>query len=259
MAAEGSRSTGPLFLTTLNEGHSMLRQLRTLYGCSLHATDGQIGYLRDFYFDVRTWKVRYAVVSLADWDTGCKVLLSPEDFGINPFEQAPYPIHPGQLRVTLSRKQIEACTPADQHKPLSLQHDYGYCRIQGWPSQWMETGGRRDSLSQETPLPADFHARLHYGYPGHHDHALLNTLALDGYQVRAADGPVGTVCDFAVDDEYWAIKELILETGRWFSGREIPVLTRDIDHLSHDDAVVFVSLTRQEVLRTHPHEVAHAG
>jgi len=47
----------------------MLRSIKQLYGDKLGASDGDIGHVKDFYFDDQSWVVRYLV---ADTETGCR-------------------------------------------------------------------------------------------------------------------------------------------------------------------------------------------
>ena len=44
---------------------------------------------------------------------------------------------------------------------------------------------------------------------------LRNVKNLRGYAIRATDGVIGHVDDFYFDDEVWAIRYLVVETGRW--------------------------------------------
>jgi hypothetical protein len=39
----------------------MLRSVKKLYGDKLGASDGEIGQVKDFYFDDQSWAVRYLV------------------------------------------------------------------------------------------------------------------------------------------------------------------------------------------------------
>ena len=48
----------------------MLRNLNSLLGHAIHATDGEIGKIDDFYFDDARWVVRYVVVDTGTWLTG---------------------------------------------------------------------------------------------------------------------------------------------------------------------------------------------
>jgi uncharacterized protein YrrD len=56
----------------------MKRNLKSLIGFTMGATDGEIGKVRDFYFDDHSWTIRYLVVETGGWLSGRKVLISPE-------------------------------------------------------------------------------------------------------------------------------------------------------------------------------------
>jgi hypothetical protein len=45
----------------------MLRSIKQLYGDELRATDGEIGRIKDFYFDDQHRSVRYVVVDARPW------------------------------------------------------------------------------------------------------------------------------------------------------------------------------------------------
>ena len=44
---------------------------------------------------------------------------------------------------------------------------------------------------------------------------------LEGYEIRATDGPIGHVEDFYFDDAAWVIRYLVVDTGTWLSGRKV--------------------------------------
>ena len=56
----------------------MKRSLKSLLGYTLGAIDGEIGKIKEFYFDDETWTIRYLIVDTGNWLSGRKVLLSPE-------------------------------------------------------------------------------------------------------------------------------------------------------------------------------------
>ena len=89
----------------------MLRIVKELYGTKLGASDGEIGHVKDFYFDDQNWAVRYVVADTGSWLPGRQVLISPHAFGNLP--QA------GKLLpVNLTRKQIENSPSIESHKPV---------------------------------------------------------------------------------------------------------------------------------------------
>jgi len=54
----------------------MSRSINQLHGNKLEGTDGEIGHVKDFYFDDQSWVVRYVAVETGAWlvrlpDTAC--------------------------------------------------------------------------------------------------------------------------------------------------------------------------------------------
>ena len=58
----------------------MLQSIKHLYGDKLGASDGEIGHVKDFYFDDQNWAVRYLVAETGSWLAGRQVLISPHAF-----------------------------------------------------------------------------------------------------------------------------------------------------------------------------------
>src|ERR1035441_9451247 len=55
----------------------MLSKAKTLKGYKLDSLNGEIGKVRDFYFDDEHWTIRYLVADTGNWLTGRQVLISP--------------------------------------------------------------------------------------------------------------------------------------------------------------------------------------
>ena len=45
----------------------MLHTMNELEGYTVGATDGDIGHVKDFYFDDATWVIRYLIVDTGSW------------------------------------------------------------------------------------------------------------------------------------------------------------------------------------------------
>ncbi|MEO7101148.1 MAG: PRC-barrel domain-containing protein, partial [Luteolibacter sp.] len=107
----------------------MQQNLKHLYGHKLAASDGDIGQVHDFYFDDKTWMVRYLVADTGSWLSGRQVLLSPHAFG--------HWDRTGKfLAINLTRKQIENSPSIELHKPVSRQYEIDYYQYYGWPVYW---------------------------------------------------------------------------------------------------------------------------
>jgi hypothetical protein len=234
----------------------MLQIVKELYGAKLGASDGEIGHVKDFYFDDQTWAVRYVVADTGSWLAGRKVLISPHAFGS--LHQA------GRLLlVNLTRKQIEDSPSIESHKPVSRQHEEEYYRYYGWPYYWRGDGlwgmsGFPILELPTEPLPCEA-ATASGPQPERTDAHLLSTQAVNGYHLQASDGIIGHACDFMMDAPSWAIRQLVIKTGHRFSGKEVQVPTRAVDRISYSDSTVFVNLTKEAVQQSPAHQLAAVG
>ena len=68
-----------------------------------------------------------------------------------------------------------------------------------------------------------------------------------GYEIMATDGPIGSVDNFAFDDQSWAIRYLAVDTRKWLPGKHVLVSPEWIDRVSWSDHEVFVNMTRQAI------------
>jgi uncharacterized protein YrrD len=230
----------------------MLQNIKELYGRSLAALDGDIGHVKDFYFDDKAWVIRYVVVDTGSWMTGRLVLLAPHAFASAD--------HFGDvLQVKLLKRQIENGPSIAAHETVSRQFDEQYYRSYGWPVFWQ--GGRMWGMTGDplllSPQPADIAVRQAREPSG--DRHLQSTKELTGYPVQAADGPIGHVADFRVNARSWSVNGLVVETGHWFSGRQILVSPGRIENISPAEKKVFVKQTKADIERTGAGDLATAG
>lgn len=72
-----------------------------------------------------------------------------------------------------------------------------------------------------------------------------------GYPIQAADGEIGHVEDFVLDDETWTIRYLIVDTRNWWPGKKVLVSPRWIERVSWSERKVFVNLPR-EIIKQSP-------
>jgi hypothetical protein len=234
----------------------MLQIIKQLYGDKLGASDGDIGHVKDFYFDDQDWVVRYLVADTGSWLSARKVLISPHAFGrLDPSGKL--------LPVELTRKQIEDSPSIESHKPVSRQYEEEYHRYYGWPYYWEGSGlwGMggfpilelpTESLREETASPSG-------GSPERADAHLWSAEAVNGYHIQASDGPIGHICDFMMDDQTWAIRQLVVKTGHRFSGREVQIPTSQVGRISYEASTVFVNLTTEAVERSPAHHSEPVG
>jgi hypothetical protein len=228
----------------------MLRSTKELSSYKLAALDGDMGHVKDFYFDDKNWVIRYMIVDTGAWLSGRLVLLSPHAFGnLNQVDKT--------LGIKLLKKQIEESPSIDSRKPVSRQHEMEYFRYYGWPAYWDGGAMWGPGSYPIDPPPSTEEMTEYKKYHHRDDKHLRSAQAVTGYEIQAVAGTIGHVSSFMVDDRSWEIRELVVETGHWYSGKEILIPPGKVERISYDESKVFVSLTKEDIERTEQHEIAH--
>jgi hypothetical protein len=204
----------------------------------LAARDGAIGHVRDFFFDEQSWVIRHLVVDTGSWKKGRLVLVSPQD--LVGFDGDGRTLH-----VRLGRQQIEDGPSIESHRPISRHYEADFYRYYGWPAYW-NGGAARD---RDGPPGGEFRDDRH----------LQSTHAINGFKIHTTDGAWGVVSGCMVDDQGWVIREVVVETGCWYAGKQVMIAPGEIDHMSCADAMVWVSPTRAALERSAEHRLVHAG
>jgi sporulation protein YlmC with PRC-barrel domain len=96
-------------------------------------------------------------------------------------------------------------------------------------------------------MPSEQASRGSRPHDGDDPH-LRSTQACNGYHIQTSEGAIGHVTDFVMDDKSWAIRHLVVETGYWFSGKEIVISPKHIDRISYEESTVFVNVTKEAIL-----------
>lgn len=68
-----------------------------------------------------------------------------------------------------------------------------------------------------------------------------------GVVVAGVDGQIGRARDFYFDDEAWAIRFLVVDTGAWLEGRKVLISPIAIGHADRSGRFLPVSVTREQV------------
>ncbi len=249
----------------------MLINASTLKGYTLHGLDGSIGTVKEFYFDDTHWAIRYLVADTRSWLTSRKVLISPYSLtSVNREEQ--------QIGINLTKQKIEDSPAVGSEKPVSRQCEADLLGFYNWPMYWqgpyMWGAGFYPSImpdaeqgrelahgfrpygtgSQSTNEPRPVASEQFAPDEGAWDPHLRSTHDVTGHHIQAADGEIGHVDDFVLDDETWAIRYLVVDTVNWWPGKKVLIAARWIDRVSWDESKVFTGLARAAIKQAPEYE-----
>src|SRR5438309_9620260 len=71
-------------------------------------------------------------------------------------------------------------------------------------------------------------------------------------KLGASDGEIGRVYDFYFDDQNWAVRYLVADTGSWMPGRLVLISPHAFGNVYQGGNVLLVNLTRQPVENSPP-------
>ena len=212
----------------------MLSNAKTLRGYKLDSRDGEIGTVKEFYFDDHHWTIRYLVADTGTWLMGRQVLISPYALvAVNKEEQ--------HITVDLTKKQIEDSPSLNSDKPVSRQFEETYYGYYGWPMYW--SGPYMWGYYPTIVRDREKWRKSNQGGKAWDPH-LRSTDDVSGHNIQASDGEIGHVEDFIVDDETWAIRYLIVDTRNWWPGKKVLLSPQWIERVSWSESKVFLNLPR---------------
>ena len=253
----------------------MLRNVKDMEGYAILATDGDVGHVREFYFDDDKWVVRYLVVESGSWLSHRKVLITPISVGRPDCAARVLP-------VSITRAQVKNSPDIDTDKPVSRQHEMDYLGYYGYPFYWGGAGiwGINTYPSMMTGSMGTTSGTVGYDGAAYAEHSqaqaqaagsmtkadadrresgdphLRSCEAVMKYHIEATDGGVGHVQSMLFDDETWAIRYLIVNTSNWWLGHEVLIAPPLIESVSWGERSVSVKLTRKALKEAPPYDAA---
>ncbi|HYB71109.1 MAG TPA: PRC-barrel domain-containing protein [Candidatus Bathyarchaeia archaeon] len=235
----------------------MLRAAHDVKGLPIAAVDGEIGRVKDLYFDDLIWTARYLVVDTGTWLPGRRVLISPMSVKSATLRD--------RVEVSLTREQVEKSPPVDADKPVDRQEEEALSRYYRYRYYW-EGPYRWGLLGYPgmPPIPAPVagdsvvdEMAAREGESALGDPTLRSVRDVVGYHIAARDGEVGHVEDFLIDERAWAIRYLVVDTRNWWPGKRVLLSPEWIKTVSWADSRVYVDLGRDEIKGAPPYDPGH--
>ncbi|MGH8138474.1 MAG: PRC-barrel domain-containing protein [Steroidobacteraceae bacterium] len=243
----------------------MVYRIKQLDRCRICALDGEIGHVRDVYFDDEQWVIRYLVVETGNWLTGRKVLISPYGVARVDFDER-------TVAVNLTRRQVAHSPDIDTEKPVGRQLELEYLEYYGYPTYWPYTTlwpwgsmpaitppatgtwqqvRARDVSTQTASRPP---RHLPASRPQRHLRSANEVLR---YHIRATDDSIGHAEDALFDPRSWSIRFLVVDTRNWWPGKRVLVAPAWIDNVDWPERSIAVAMTRDEIQRCPEYDPGH--
>jgi uncharacterized protein YrrD len=225
----------------------MKHSVKSLIGFTMGATDGEIGKVKEFYFDDETWGVRYLIVDTGNWLFGRVVLISTEAIVNADWDNKIF-------SVNLTKEQIKNSPDINTDLPVSRQEEIQLLQYYPWVQYW-GTGFQGGINGEVAVSPGP----LAMGLPRTNlteekteqeqntDKHLRSTNNVTDYNIKATDGEIGDVEDFIINDHNWSIDFMEVDTGNWFPGKKVLVSPQWIKEINWETYSVIVNASEDQV------------
>jgi hypothetical protein len=169
----------------------------SLHGFHIHAQDGPLGRIDDFYFSDESWKINHVVIDLGTWLPGKKVLLLPDILGNADWRKK-------FIEARTNKALIRNSPDANTMLPVALQVEREIVR----------------TIAEDPFLPEaswGMHQYVPEGIVGEkttNDPHLRSTRILkDCPIIDEKHAYLGSVNDFLVDTGTWEVRFMFLKTN----------------------------------------------
>ncbi|WP_100657331.1 hypothetical protein [Alteromonas flava] len=204
--------------------------LRDIKRFTLAASDGDIGAIKDFLFDDRSWAVRYMHADTRKWlPMGEKVLISPMSLRRIDSEEE-------KIHVLLSMQQVKDSPSIDEHQTVSREYEallseyFGYGFYWAGQDVWGEYAHPMDLAQSKRPSMKDFEDGDKSTIPRNH---LRSIKELQGYNIQAKDDTFGLIYDLILDTDNWVVQYIVVDTHRLLpGGKQVLINPQHIDSIN---------------------------
>ena len=216
----------------------MLESTHKLIGFSLATAEGDIGEIKDFYFDDQNWNIRYLVVETGNWLFGRKVLISPYAIlGISQEKKI--------VKVNMTKDQVKSSPAIDTDLPVSKQLEKKINDYYAWPHYgsagmgYPTTGMIKVSKAVKSDAYDNSTADKH----------LRSYRHVRDYKVYNSNGFLGETADFLVSTMHWTIPYLIIEADENRDDELFAIPTNKIASIDFSNFAVSLTLTKAQLER----------
>lgn len=195
----------------------MLFQAEKFLGIAVQAKDGEIGKVKDMFFDDKTWAVRYIVVACGSWFDSNDVLLIPSSLQV---PNALLPI----LLTSLTKEQVVHSPKLATDLPVSRQYEGEMHSYYSWEPYWSYPafGYGFSAYYPDTQETAEAHLiEEEEAQDSDFDPQLRSLKEVIGYHIKASDEELGNVVDVLISRESAEVTHFVVDTQNWWPSKHV--------------------------------------
>lgn len=226
----------------------MLISSNELLGYHIDALDGELGKIRDIYFDDTSWRLRYFMADTGELIGRRRVLVSPIAV-----DRPDWPR--GVVPVVLNSEQVKNSPDITTELPVSRQEEERLFEYYQWAPYWATMDMAANPLMHNTLAKArEAEKNIENEEADTNDSHLRSLREVIGYDIQASDGEAGHMIDMIVDTDTWDIGYLAVDTKRLLPGGKVLLTSDKVDEVSFKESSVYLELSKDEVENAMPYD-----
>jgi hypothetical protein len=198
----------------------MMLSIKNLIGYKIGALDGEIGKVKDFYFEDKTWSIRYLIVETGSLFFRRKVMISTQSLLHPEWEKETF-------LVDLTIQQIENSPAIDAENSVSRHQETELNKHYSWIDYW----------SIGVPIDKEEAAGSH----------LYSTDKVEKYHVNVTDGEVGKMDDFLMDESNWKLNFIVVDTFTHSPAKIVLVPIALVKEINQEAETVSVEASAEQI------------
>jgi hypothetical protein len=219
----------------------MIFQVKELRKYDIHARDGIVGRVDDFYFDDFEWGLRYLIISGNEEMEERKLLISTIALNQPDFNNS-------QLSIDLSKGILKNSPEVKLDRPITREEEIALHSYYQWPFYWEAAGVSAypfvEMVSNMKKQEAEEEGV----------HLLRSINQVLGLNIKARDGRIGSVDDFLVEDQKWNMLYMVVDTGAWLTGKKVIISPQWVESIRWGKSDVEVDLSRETIKNSPEYE-----
>lgn len=208
----------------------MMQRTKNLIGRTVHAVDGPVGKLEDYYLESGTWLVRFLVVKSSQPEHPTHLLVPPECVDKIDEER--------RIRLTMGSADVMGC-------PM-IELDAHQNRVPGalreTTSLWLAFGHLFQAPSIPELLAISHATNDMDGFEDQQGTALISFNAISGNRIEAVDGNIGRLADLIVDIDArpWSVQYFEASVQQTDGRKRVLIPAACVNRVGMDDRRIHV-------------------
>ncbi len=217
----------------------MLRHANALVGYDLKTSSGESGKVVAVFFDEDSWKLRYLVVEGGKWLSYRNVLLSLEVIESIDDDNE-------NIFVSVDGKSVIESPDLKTELPIAREAELLLAKYWNWAPYWKKEM-LPPYINRNISAEANEKSKEATEKSAQKESRLRSIEEVTGYSVHACDSGAGHVNSLIYEDAEHAIRYILVDTRKWFGGREVLVPVEKIERVSWSSSEFVLELAAEQI------------